>query len=189
MSRSGLSADLPRRRSALAIHGGPQERIAVIYSACSIAAGILATDISDRATWLKKLIRVLLFGQRLRQQATTALWRSCWARFFACRIGRYLVMFDACAAPISARSAAASSYFLAFGQPWPSLTAAFCTTALRRRLPGGRSIRDAPMVFRSRRDLARTVLDEADRTAPSARFSAAAVLPFPKRHARTPSCG
>jgi hypothetical protein len=38
---------------ALAIHGGPQERIAVIYSACSIAAGILATDISDRATWLR----------------------------------------------------------------------------------------------------------------------------------------
>src|SRR5882757_6511778 len=53
------------------------------YSACSIAAGIFATDINDRATWLSNWSEFSSSASDFDNSATTALWRSCWARFFA----------------------------------------------------------------------------------------------------------
>lgn len=47
------------------------------YSACSIAAGIFATDISERATWLSNWSAFSSSASDFDSKATIALFRSC----------------------------------------------------------------------------------------------------------------
>lgn len=73
----------PSDRGGVVATMNPDDGNHPCYSACSIAAGILATDISDRATWLSNWSEFSSSASDFDNSATTALWRSCWARFFA----------------------------------------------------------------------------------------------------------
>jgi hypothetical protein len=53
------------------------------YSVCSMAAGIFATDIKDRATWLSNWSAFSSSASDFDRRLTMALWRSCWARLRA----------------------------------------------------------------------------------------------------------
>lgn len=61
-------------------------RLRLVYSVsavCSIAAGILATDMSERPIWLSNWSAFSSSASDFDSRATTALCRSCWARFRA----------------------------------------------------------------------------------------------------------
>lgn len=47
------------------------------YSVCSSAAGIFATDISERATWFSNWSAFSSSARDFDSRLTTALWRSC----------------------------------------------------------------------------------------------------------------
>src|ERR1700712_1623344 len=69
------------------VHAGASPYASYPYASsssdCSMAAGILATDINVRATWFSNWSAFSSSARDFESSATTALWRSCWARFFA----------------------------------------------------------------------------------------------------------
>jgi hypothetical protein len=71
-----IAADRQARRPIL-------ETYSSSMAACSSAAGILATDIRDRATWLSNWSAFSSSANDCERRALIALWRSCDARFRA----------------------------------------------------------------------------------------------------------